>query len=68
MRHGLLLIALVCGAVARGDDWPTSRHDNHRSGKTSERLAAANLHQQWVRRSAHPPQPAWAGPAKWDGP
>ena len=59
---GLLLLALA----AAGEDWPTHRHDVARSARTSEQLMVARLHQVWVHRSLQPPQPAWAGPAKWD--
>ena len=55
----------MVGAAAAAD-WPTFRHDNHRSGQTLEQLPAARLAARWVYRSPCPPQPAWAGPAKWD--
>ena len=61
-----LSLALLPCVLARAEDWPTFRHDNRRSGATTERLDAARLREQWVWRSPHPPQPAWAGPAKWD--
>lgn len=57
---------MACFGSANSEDWPTYRHDNHRSGITSERLNAEGLKEIWVYRSPHPPQPAWAGPAKWD--
>jgi len=60
----IMLIAISGGAVA--DDWPTFRHDNHRSGKTAERISPTTLQPAWVWQSPTPPQPAWAGPAKWD--
>jgi len=44
-------------------DWPTYRHDNSRSGCTGESLAAP-LRLQWVYTPAHPPRPAWSGPAE----
>ena len=52
--------------IARAEDWPTYRHDNRRSGVTSESLNAAALKERWVYRAAVPPRPAWPGPAKWD--
>lgn len=60
------LVVVAGAAVARAEDWPTFRHDNHRSGKTAERLSAESLERQWTWQSPQPPQPAWAGPAKWD--
>ncbi|MEE8452884.1 MAG: PQQ-binding-like beta-propeller repeat protein [Thermoguttaceae bacterium] len=60
-----VILMTVLGS-GRADDWPTLRHDNHRSGKTAERIDAAALGCRWVWRSPQPPQPAWAGPAKWD--
>ena len=65
----LLLATLVANPQAedwRAEDWPTFRNDNHRSGKTAQRLDAETLVQQWVWQSPQPPQTAWAGPAKWD--
>jgi len=47
-------------------DWPTYQHDHHRSGRTGEQIGAAHLTQTWVWQSPQPPQPAWAGPAKYD--
>jgi len=61
---GLLIVAW--GPTARAADWPTFRHDNHRSGQTAESIAAEQLEPCWTEQSPHPPQPAWAGPAKWD--
>jgi len=53
-------------SLAMAEDWTTYRHDDHRSGMTGETLNAKELKELWVYRSPHPPQPAWAGPAKWD--
>jgi len=66
MKTWTCLIVIATGALLHADDWPTFRHDNHRSGRTADTLPAKSLQQQWVWRSAAPPQPAWAGPAKWD--
>ncbi len=61
----LLVLAGVffVGVSSRGADWPTYRHDNARTGSTSESLAAP-LSLRWVYTPAHPPRPAWSGPAK----
>ncbi|MDP6544307.1 MAG: PQQ-binding-like beta-propeller repeat protein [Phycisphaerae bacterium] len=58
-------ILLAATAVAHGDDWPTYRHDNRRSGATVETLRLP-LKQTWRYDSPSAPVPAWAGPAKWD--
>ena len=47
------------------EDWPTYRHDNRRSGVTSE-TPKLPLKLNWVRLSKLPPMMAWSGPAKWD--
>jgi len=65
-RTWACLVVVATAATVRAGDWPTFRHDNHRSGKTAERLSAPSLKRQWTWQSPHPPQPAWAGPAKWD--
>ena len=56
---GLLLIPV------RAEDWPTYRHDNRRSGVTSDSLTFP-VERAWEYSSAEMPQTAWAGPAKWD--
>ncbi|MBA7483213.1 Outer membrane protein assembly factor BamB [subsurface metagenome] len=56
---GLFFIA----ASASAADWPTYRHDNARTGGTSESLATP-LSLQWIYTPAHSPRPAWSGPAK----
>ena len=56
---GLFLITASSSAA----DWPTYRHDNARTGCTSESLRAP-LSLQWIYTPAHPPRPAWSGPAK----
>ena len=43
--------------------WPAYRHDNARSGVTSERLAVP-LHLQWTHTPRHTPRPAWPEPGK----
>jgi outer membrane protein assembly factor BamB len=47
------------------EDWPTYRHDNRRSGMTSESVPLP-LAEAWTYLSPGPPQMAWPGPAKWD--
>ncbi len=47
-------------------EWPVYQHDNRRSGRTAQQLDAPALGQAWIWQSTHPPQPAWAGPAKYD--
>ena len=60
-----LLATVALTPTARAGDWPTHRHDNRRSGVTTEKLPSP-LTRGWVHRSPHPPQTAWTGPAKWD--
>lgn len=57
-------LAAMAPAV-RGEDWPTYRHDNRRSGVTSERLELP-LTPTWEYVSRDYPKTAWTGPAKWD--
>jgi len=62
--YGFLL--LFCSNLLYAEDWPTYRHDNHRSGRTHEQLAVSELGVAWTYTPALPPQPTWPGPAKWD--
>jgi outer membrane protein assembly factor BamB len=48
---------LVVGPIALAD-WPTYRHDPHRSGVTSEELKLP-LAEAWRHTPAKPPAPAW---------
>ncbi len=68
MRQSIVCLAatLVWCSTAVADDWPTYRHDNRRSGVTSERLDVKKLSESWTYTSPYAPQPAWYGPAKWD--
>jgi len=59
----LLLSLFFIMASTVEADWPTYRHDNARSGCTSESLAVP-LWVQWVYTPSHPPRPAWSGPAE----
>ncbi len=66
MTRKLMLSVVVCmagfwGADARGDDWPTYRHDVRRSGISSEKIEAP-LSAQWVFTATHPPEHAWGDP------
>jgi len=65
LRLKLLILfgVLLVISTASQADWPTYRHDNARSGFTSESLMAP-LRLGWVYTSAHPPHPAWSGPAE----
>lgn len=60
-----LLIASAMTAWMLAEDWPTYRHDNRRSGITSEAIQTP-LTEAWTFASPVPPQMAWPGPAKWD--
>lgn len=65
MRHQIRVIAASCllaaGAVA--EDWPTFRHDNSRSGATSESLSLP-LVPLWTINPQHPPVPSWPHPKR----
>ncbi len=54
---------LSLGVLA--EDWPTYRHDNRRSGITSETLGLP-VERLWEYHASQAPPTAWAGPAKWD--
>ncbi len=57
---------LLFPVLASAADWPCHMGNNQRNGITGEQLAAAGLTQAWVWSSAAPPQPAWAGEARYD--
>ncbi len=67
LRAFTVLCLAMCFLATRLDaqSWTTYRHDNRRSGVTSETLKFP-LEVLWVWRSPQPPQTAWSGPAKWD--
>lgn len=66
-KSGLpLLLALSLSLPSLAADWPTYQHDARRSGASDETLAVSRLRLAWTWRSPQPPQPAWAGPARWD--
>jgi outer membrane protein assembly factor BamB len=59
-----LFLSLFLLAAADAADWPSYRHDNARTGCTSESLARpSRFVLQWVYTPFHPPRPAWSGPA-----
>ena len=64
----LLVLSLGClffPRIAHGENWSTYRHDNRRSGVTSDTVLFP-LDPLWVWKSPQPPRTAWSGPAKWD--
>lgn len=61
----IVMLAGTAGPRVQAEDWPTYRHDNRRSGVSSESLNVP-LSLDWQVQSPLPPQPAWTGPAKWD--
>jgi len=68
------LIAVVLSTVSASfapkplaaDGWPVYRHDNGRTGTTSESVDTKNLRPAWILRPSQPPRKAHTGPAKWD--
>jgi len=62
----LIVFTLAAGRLTSGaEDWPTYRHDNRRSGVTSE-SPRLPLQSRWIYAAPTRPQTAWPGPAKWD--
>jgi outer membrane protein assembly factor BamB len=55
----IVLSTVVVDAYA--EDWPTYRHDNQRSGVSSEEVRFP-LVQNWVFTATHPPTHAWGDP------
>ncbi len=60
-----LLLCSIDVTAARGEDWPTYRHDNRLSGVTVE-VPKLPLTLAWERLAKVAPTPAWSGPAPWD--
>lgn len=60
------IVLITASTLDAGEDWPTHQHDNHRTGYSAEKFDLPKLRAGWVWRSNYHPQPAWAGPAKWD--
>jgi len=66
LRTTVVILALALPAAsAAAEDWPTFRHDNGRTCLTGEKLRTP-MREAWKVKSQMPPQPAWAGPNKWD--
>ncbi len=63
LNLSILIGLFLLTASSSAADWPTYRHDNARTGGTSESLATP-LSLQWIYTPAHPPLPAWSRPAK----
>ncbi len=61
-----LLVSATMVTIAEGDDWPTERHDNARSGVSRERLTLP-LPLQWTFQSPFPPAPGWSMPVNGYG-
>lgn len=57
----VIVLAVRCGTVAGGEDWPSHMHDNGRSGVTSDAVTLP-LTEHWVHRSTVEPRPAWPLP------
>lgn len=55
---GIAVLLGVCATAGVAADWPTYRHDAHRSGVTREELQFP-LSEAWMHRPAKPPAPAW---------
>ena len=68
MRIILPILVLLVSAlgIALGDDWPTERHDNARSGVSSERVTPP-LNLLWTFQSPFPPAPGWSMPVNGYG-
>jgi len=66
MRTVALALGLSGGLAVQATDWPTYRGDYARSGVSPDALPSKPV-ETWKWKSAHPPQPAWQGEAKWDG-
>jgi len=59
----IFMVFCILVSAAGAGEWPTYRHDNARTGCTSE-LLAVPLVLDWVYTPVYPPRPAWSGPAK----
>ena len=59
------ILFLMAPPAADATDWPTYRHDNARTGSTSESVVRpGGLVEHWVYESFYAPRPAWSGPAE----
>ena len=59
---GVLIRAVLGVCLPAAADWPAYRHDNERSGVTTEPLTLP-LSQQWAFYPPYAPNPAWPDPA-----
>lgn len=68
LRNSITILSLTFLATGQvsSDEWPAYQRDVRRSGYSAEQLKTDQLQLAWRWRSPTPPQPAWAGPAKWD--
>jgi outer membrane protein assembly factor BamB len=57
----VIVCLLACAGSTWGEDWPTYRHDNTRSGATADRIVAP-LTSGWTYRAPAAPRTAWSGP------
>ena len=61
----LFSILFLMASAVSATDWPTYRHDNARTGSTSESVVRpGGLVEHWVYESFYAPRPAWSGPAE----
>ncbi len=56
----------VATSFVGADEWLTYRHDQNRSGVSSEELSTGPLTQVWQWQSPLPPVSAWPDAARWD--
>ncbi|MCW1922655.1 PQQ-binding-like beta-propeller repeat protein [Luteolibacter arcticus] len=61
-----ITLLLSFSTLATAADWPCHMGNNQRNGITTEQLNAVALTEAWVWTSPTPPQPAWAGEARYD--
>jgi outer membrane protein assembly factor BamB len=57
---------MAWAGLCTAEDWPTYRHDQRRSGATTEELSAQQLSLAWRWQSPLPPVSAWPDAARWD--
>ena len=58
-----LLVSCILYNIALGENWPTYRADNTRSGVTAETVGP-QLFLQWRYIPTHKPRPAWPMPTE----
>lgn len=62
----IFAFTIALSPLAVAVDWPSHMGNNQRNGITTEQLNAAALTEVWTWSSPAPPQPAWAGEARYD--